>query len=145
MDMPKGANRLDDIRSEGRKLLATLEAEIREREAELAGLQANAAKWLAALNLGASPRRGPGRPKGSATTTRRPSAAKPKRTSPSVDWDAILAKLPKSFTKEDLEKATPTLKAHAQVRNVALARWSRAGSIKKSAPGKYARVGKSTA
>lgn len=143
--MPRGANLLDNIQNEGRKLLATLEAEIKEREAELAGLHANAAKWLAALNLGSSQRRGPGRPKGSVSAVRRPAAAKPKRSSPSVDWDAILAKLPKSFTKEDLEKATPSLKAHAQARNVALARWSRSGSIKKAGPGKYARVGKATA
>jgi hypothetical protein len=142
--MPRGANRLEHIQSEGLKLLATLEAEIREREAELAGLQANAAKWLAALKLGTE-RRGPGRPKGSVSVTRRGASAKPKRASPSVDWDAILAKLPKSFTKEDLEKATPGLKAHAQARNVALARWSRAGSIKKNGPGKYARVGRATA
>jgi hypothetical protein len=144
--MPRGANLLEDIQNEGRKLLATLEAEIRQRETELAGLQANAAKWLAALNMGSSQRRGPGRPpKALAATTHRAPAAKPKRSSPSVDWDAILAKLPKSFTKEDLEKATPSLKAHAQARNVALARWSRAGSIKKNGPGKYARVGRASA
>ncbi len=142
--MPRGANLLENIRSEGLKLLATLEAEIRERESELAGLQANAAKWLAALNLGGQ-RRGPGRPKGSVSVSKRAAAAKPTRPSPSLDWDEFLAKLPKSFTKEDLEKATPTLRAHAQARNVALARWSRAGSIKKNGPGKYARVGRATA
>jgi hypothetical protein len=41
---------------------------------------------------------------------------------PSVDWDAILAKLPRSFTTEDLAKATPALKGNPLARNIALAR-----------------------
>jgi hypothetical protein len=50
--------------------------------------------------------------------------------------DAILAKLPKSFTSAHLAKATPTLKGNSLARNIALARWSRAGSIEKSDDGK---------
>jgi hypothetical protein len=146
-NLPARTNAVDRIQAEGRKFLATIEAEIRERATELDGLRANAAKWLVALNGGAPKKRGPGRPKGSVSTkpaqaVGRAPAPKPKRSSPTVDWDAILAKLPKSFTSDDLAKATPALKAHAQARNVALARWSRAGAIKKSAPGKYSRVGR---
>jgi hypothetical protein len=111
--MPRGAKVLEAIQTEGRKFLATIEAEIRERG-----------------------KRGPGRPKGSVSAesgkaTHRAPKPKPKRSSPAVDWDAVLAKLPKSFTGEDLAKATAALKGNSLARNIALARWSRAGRSRK--------------
>jgi hypothetical protein len=63
---------------------------------------------------------GLGQPKGSISAKpakARAAASKPNGSSPAVDWDAILAEIPKSFTREDLAKATPALKAHAQARN----------------------------
>jgi hypothetical protein len=143
--MARRGSVLESIQTDGRKFLAAIQTAISEREAELEGLRDNAAKWLAALNGSAPRKRGPGRPKGSvsAKASRRAAAAKPKRSSPTVDWDAILAKLPKSFTGEDLAKATPALRSNPLARNIALARWSRAGAIRKSAPGKYRKLAKS--
>jgi hypothetical protein len=140
--MPRGPQNLfDRVQKDGRKFLAALQAEIRDRESELEGMREQATRWLAAVNGGAPAKRGPGRlPKASATTRRR--AAKPKRSSPAVDWDAILAKLPRAFTSADLEKATPSLNDHRQARNIALARWSRTRAVKKSAPGKYRKLAK---
>jgi hypothetical protein len=103
--MPKTENLLDRLQSEARKLATAMQAEITEREAELEALRDHAGRWLAALNGGASAKRGPGRPKGSG-------AAKPKRSSPPVDWDAVLGKLPRAFTTADIERATPALKRH---------------------------------
>jgi hypothetical protein len=56
--------------------------------------------------------------------------------------DAVRARLPRAFTTADRAKATPSLKAHPLSRKVVLARWSRAGAIKKSGPAKYAKVGR---
>jgi hypothetical protein len=104
--MPRGPQHLfDRVQKDGRKFLAALQAEIRDRQSELEGLREQAARWLAAVNGGAPAKRGPGRPPKAAVTTRR-RAAKPKRSSPAVDWDSVLAKLPRAFTSADLEKAT---------------------------------------
>ena len=59
------------------------------------------------------------------------------RRGPSVDWDAVLKRLPTTFTSADLEKSTPKLKARPRARIMALARWSKAGAIKKVESGKY--------
>src|SRR5262249_30013921 len=52
-------------------------------------------------------------------------------------WEKVLAKLPRSFTMDDVTKKTPALKDHRQARVIAVARWSRSGVITKTAPGKY--------
>jgi len=78
-------------------------------------------------------------PRGASTKiTRKPK----KRTSPPVDWEKVLGRLPESFTMKELEKATPALKEHRQTRNIALARWSRSGAIKKVGDGKYSKAGR---
>ena len=139
--MPRTESPFDQIQSDGRRFAAVLQAEIAEREAELEALRDHAGRWLAALNGGAPAKRGPGRPKGSGTA-KKARAPKPKRSSPPVDWGAVLAKLPKAFTTADFEKATPALKDHRQARNVALARWSRLGAVRKMGAGKYRKVGR---
>jgi hypothetical protein len=147
---------LDRIQAQGRKVLQVVEAEIRKRESEIAELREKAGSWLAAI--GVAPVKRPGRPSGSgaaAKTAARKAKrgayakvarkAKPKakkKPSPPVDWDKVLARLSKAFTMADLEKATPALREHRQARNIALARWSRAGAIKKVADGKYRRIAK---
>jgi hypothetical protein len=43
---------------------------------------------------------------------------------------------------QDVAKATPLLKDHHQTRVIAVARWSRAGTIKKTAVGQYRKAGR---
>jgi hypothetical protein len=140
---------IERIQAEGRKFLSVIEAEIHERQTEIEGLREQASQWLAAIG-GAKPR-GRGRPPGRAASgTGRAGrvaavkkAGRPKRNSPAVDWEAVLKRLPKEFSMAQLERATPKLKQHRQTRNIALARWSRAGAIKKVGAGKYRKAGKS--
>jgi hypothetical protein len=143
---------LDRIQTEGQKVLRAVEAEIHERQTELDGLREKASRWLAAIGGWAPKRRG--RPPISGTASKATAqrskrggyakvTTKPKqKASPPVDWEKVLTRLPRAFTMGDLEKATPALAEHRQTRNIALARWSRAGAIKKVADGKYRRVGK---
>jgi hypothetical protein len=139
---------IERIQAEGRKFLGVIEAEIHERQAELEGLRAQASQWLAAIG-GAKAKGRRGRPPGKATATGRTGrvasvkkGGRPKRNSPAVDWDAVLKRLPKEFTMAQLERATPKLKQHRQTRNIALARWSRGGAIKKVGDGKYRKAAK---
>jgi hypothetical protein len=145
----------DRLQVEGSKFLKTVEAEIRERQSELDDLREKASHWLVAMG-GAVPKRrgrypGSGKKAGSVAAPKATlggavkKAAKPKRKSPAVDWEKVLAKLPKSFTMDDVAKATPALKEHTQARVIAVARWSRFGAIKKLAPGKYTKAGKRAA
>ena len=150
-----GASIFDRLQVEGRKFLQAVQAEIRERESELDDLREKASRWLAAMG-GAAPKRR-GHPPGSTKKTASAAppkikrggtvkkAAKAKQESPQVDWEKVLEKLPKSFTGEDLAKATPALTSNPLARNIALARWSRAGAIAKTAPGQYRNAGKQAA
>ena len=150
-----GSSIFDRLQVEGSKFLKVVEAEIRERQAELDDLREKANQWLAAMGGTAPKRRG--RPPGSgrkagpaaAPEAARPSVvkkpAKAKRKSPPVDWEKVLGKLPKAFTMDDVAKATPALKEHAQTRVIAVARWSRSGAITKTGPGKYKKVGRKAA
>jgi hypothetical protein len=147
---------VDRLQAQIRKVLEAVQRQIRDRESELESLREQANRWLAAIGGEAPKRRG--RPPGSAaaakTTTvpRGPRRASTKvttklkkKTSPPVDSDKVLGRLPNSFTMKELERATPALKEHRQARNIALARWSRSGVIKKVGDGKYRRVGKTGA
>jgi hypothetical protein len=132
------------IEAQGRQVLKLIDAEIVELEKRLLDLRDQAARWAAAVGMsGKGTRRGPGRPPGSAKTSGKTQAkgavrkARAKRASPPVDWDAVLKRLPKRFSKQELERATPKLKAHPQARVIAVARWSRSGEIKKVGEGQY--------
>ena len=145
------------IEAQGRQVLKLIDTEIMELERRLRELRDQAARWAAAVGKSVGrARRGPGRPPGRprGRPPGRPSgrpaeAAKPrakavsrkrrpaKRASPSVDWEAVLKRLPKKFSKDDLQRATPKLKAHPQARVIAVARWSRSGQIKKVGEGQY--------
>ena len=141
---------VERLQSQARKVLAAVQAQIRERESELESLREQAGRWLAAID-GQAPRRR-GRPPGSGKSTRTAPAksapgrpprrvAKAKRQSPPVDWEKVLQRLPSSFAMQDVAKATPMLKDHQQTRVIAVARWSRAGAIKKTAVGQYRKAG----
>ncbi len=62
------------------------------------------------------------------------------RRSPTIDWDAVLEKLPGQFAMGDIAKATPELEKVPQARVIALARWARAKKIRKTGKGKYRRL-----
>jgi hypothetical protein len=151
--MARGAaSILDRIQVQGRRVLDAVQAEIRRRETGIEDLRERASAWVAAIGGSAPKRRG--RPPGPGASAKAATRKSPrgsyakvatkakKKKSPDVDWDKVLGRLPKSFTMKELERATPALKEHRQTRNIALARWSRAGAIKKTGQGKYQRVGR---
>lgn len=155
--MPKGsASLLDQIQTQGKKVMAAIEAEIAERQGQIDDLREQASRWLAAMGGAAKKRRGrppgSGKKAGAAGAAHRADrsgpakkAGKAKRTSPPVDWEKVLAKLPTSFTMDDVAKVTPSLKEHRQTRVIAVARWSRSGAITKVGEGKYRKGGKKAA
>jgi hypothetical protein len=130
----------ETLEAQGRQVLKLLNAEIGELEGRLDELRDQAGRWAAAIGLSGKSR-GPGRPRGpaagSAFAAPKKSAGPRTRVSPAVDWETVLQKLPKKFTKADLERATPKLKAHPQARVIAVARWSRAQQIRKVGDGVY--------
>ena len=136
---------VERLQAQARKVLEAVQRQIRDRESELESLREQTSRWLAAIGSEAPKRRG--RPAGSGTAAKTTAATRTtkKKTSPPVDWDKVLGRLPKSFTMKELERATPALKEHRQARNIALARWSRSKAIKKTGDGKYQKVGKTTA
>jgi len=146
---------VERLQAQTRKVLEAVQRQIRDRESELDSLREQASRWLAAIGGEAPKRRGrpPGSPAAKKTTVprgpRRASTKvttkRRKKTSPPVDWDKVLVRLPKSFTMKELERATPALKEHRQARNIGLARWSRSRTIKKVGDGKYRKAGKSAA
>jgi hypothetical protein len=147
---------VERLRAQARKVLEAVQRQIRDRESELDSLREQASRWLAAIGGEAPRRRGRPSSSGAAAKTTPVSkapritsakvATKPKkRTSPPVDWDKVLGRLPRAFTMKELERATPALNEHRQTRNIALARWSRSGTIKKTGDGKYRKVGRAPA
>lgn len=129
----------ETLEAQGRQVLKLLNAEIGELEGRLEELRDQAGRWAAAIGLGGKPS-GPGRRRGGGAVgvaVAAPKKGPRRRVSPAVDWEAVLKKLPKKFSKADLERATPKLKEHPQARVIAVARWSRAQQIKKVADGLY--------
>ena len=133
---------LQNLEAQGRRVLGMIQQEIRDLEGQLEHLRDQAERWAAALER----RTRPDRPRSSGKK-KVPSRAKKKtakksarRTSPQVDWDAILGKLPKTFTSADVAKRTPKLSKYPKARVMALARWSRQKKIEKVGDGKYQKV-----
>jgi hypothetical protein len=129
----------ETLEAQGRQVLKLLNAEIGELETKLEELRDQAGRWASAIGLSGQSS-GPGRRRGSAggAVVAAPKKSGPrKRVSPAVDWEAVYKKLPKKFSKADLERATPKLKDHPQARVIAVARWSRAQQIKKVGDGMY--------
>lgn len=140
--MPSRTNLFATLEAQGRRVLKLLEAEIHDLEARLGELRDQAARWSDAIGLSggratrgtrpvpAARRAGRGRSPQGRVRAKNPA-------SPPVDWDAVLARLPKRFSKADLEKATPKLKNYPQARVIAVARWSRSNQIRKVGEGQY--------
>jgi len=142
----KKSSLLKNLESQGRRVLTLIQGEIRDLEGQLEDLRDQAARWASALERRTRPagRRSAAKATKRRTGTRRKGKTaarkRARRTSPRVDWDAVLTKLPKTFTMADVAKRTPNLSKHPKSRVIALARWSRGKQIKKVGDGKYRKV-----
>jgi hypothetical protein len=135
--MPRGKQDLfSQVKRQAEKALAALTRQIREREAELERLIAQANVWRTAIGLRGA-RRGPGRPRGSSSRARRGSS---RSGGTRVNWDAVLASVPEKFGVADVMKHPGArAKGRAQV-YPALSRWMQANKIKKVGKGRYQRT-----
>lgn len=138
----KKSTLVKNLEVQGRRVLSLIQDEIRDLEHQLEELRAQATRWASALETRTRPsaRRSVTRKTTSAATkkaatTKKVATKKKARTSPQVDWDKVLAKLPKNFTMADVAKRTPKLSKHPKSRVIALARWSRFKQIKKVGDG----------
>src|SRR5262249_53932519 len=96
--MPRGrkADVFGAIRAEASKAMAVVEARIREIEAELEKLVAQANAWRQAVGVGGAA--GPGRRRGRPAGKKRP----PGRPKTPVNWDEVLASVSKQFSIQDV-------------------------------------------
>ena len=138
--MPATESLFTRLQTQSRRVYGALQGEIERMQSQLDGMRAEANRWRAALG-GPSPRGAAAATTSGAKTPKKRAAAKrkPARRGPAIDWDGVLKKLPKTFTSEQLAKATPKLASNPKARVMALARWSRAKAIKKIADKKYAK------
>ena len=133
---------IDQLQSHGRKIYTSLQAEIARMESQLEALQDQMSRWRGALS-GSSAARTRGRPAavaGKSVAKRGARRGRPVRRSPSVDWDTVLERVPKTFTMEDVAKRTPKLAKYPKARIMAVARWSRGKDIKKLPDGRYRKL-----
>lgn len=157
------------VREQTERALALLTAEIRKREAELQELLDQAREWRDGLTRSLAPAlAGPAKKRPAKKTTTKKQTAKKstaKRKSASrkaakgssrkkaatakrktasggkrVDWDAILAALPATFTIDDVMK-NPGAKAKGRNQVYpAINRWVKAKKARKVGTGRYKRV-----
>ncbi|MBM4268827.1 MAG: hypothetical protein FJ144_19800 [Deltaproteobacteria bacterium] len=147
--MPATDSLLNRLQVQGRQVYSALQAEIERMQDQLEGLRREASRWRAALQGDRRSSRtstatktshtAKGRKRGAAKKTRGATKRKAARRGPTIDWDGVLKRLPKTFTGADLEKATPVLAKRPKARVMALARWSRAKAIKKVGDRTYAK------
>ena len=133
MPRGRGTDILSNFRVQAARALELLRREINRREAEIRDMVSQLDGWRAFVNGGrrlgrpAIARRGPGRPRGG------------KR----VNWDEVLASVPKKFGIEDVMKHPgAAAKGRAQA-YPALTRWETSGRIKRIEKGRYQKVGAS--
>ena len=129
----------NEIRRQGQQILHAVQSEIAGLEQQLDALRREADRWRSVLQGKGGPiPRGVGGKLGRGGSKRLSMGGRSALSrGPSVDWDAVLKRLPATFTSGDLEKSTPKLKSRPRARIMALARWSKAGAIKKVESGKY--------
>jgi len=122
--MPQRATRLPLLTSFQRQATAVLAAvtkEIHQREHELAGLKAEAARWQRLL-------REPLRESEPAVpATRRRSAKQPR-----LDWTAIFKELPARFTVKDIAQKTSKPIAHSYTY---VSRWMKEKKVRRGKDG----------
>ena len=119
-DMPETIRPVEKLRRQAIQTLAALEQELATRERELMALKDEAARWQGALG------RRPLRKEAAGALGRG------RRAGRRVDWNAVLAELPATFTAKDV--AAKADKPIQQV-YVYLGRWMKAQKVKKAKDG----------
>ncbi len=153
---------LTQVREQAERTLAILTSEIRKREAELEKLLEQARLWRDALTSSFAPGLATPRPKKKQATKKKSSAKRkstakkkkaPAKKKPAkattrkkassrgrVDWDAVLASVPATFTVDDvLKQPGARSKGRKQV-YPAINRWVKAKKARKIGTGRYKRV-----
>ena len=155
---------LTQVREQAERTLAILTSEIRKREAELENLLEQARLWRDALTSSFAPALATSRPKKKAlkkkaakkrasakrksTAKKAPATKKKAKTTARkkasargrVEWDAVLAALPATFTVDDvLKQPGARSKGRKQV-YPAIGRWVKAKKARKVGKGRYKRV-----
>jgi hypothetical protein len=133
--MPRGkkSDIFTAVRAQAARALKLLQDEIRQRQADLAKMVAQAESWRALLGGG-----GPARSAGAAAGGRRGGR---RRGGKRVSWDEVLASVPSVFGIEHvLKHPGAASKGRAQI-YPAFTRWEAAGRIKRVAKGRYEKTG----
>ena len=136
MPRPRKDDFFGTIRTQAERALAIISAEIARRESELKHLMEQARGWKSALGAGnaaSARRRVP-------TARLRVSRAAGSRSAKRVDWDEVLASVPKRFgVKDVLKHPGARAKGKAQI-YPAFTRWEAAKKIRRVSQGQYERV-----
>ncbi len=130
-----GGSALEQVKRQARSLLITLNAEIRNKEAELKQLR-NEADALSRLS---------GTPAVAARAVAAPKAAAPSApTSPRrggrINWNAVLEQLPKQFKAADIRQVNLVKNKRPSELFAAITRWIEAGMVKRKTRGVYERA-----
>jgi len=118
--MPRTIQPVEKLRQQAAHVVAALAQELATRERELARLKDEAARWQGVLGR---------RPARAETAT---TAGRVRRPGRRVDWNAVLAELPATFTANDVAAKADKPLRHGYVY---LARWMKAQKIKKAKDG----------
>jgi hypothetical protein len=138
MPRPRNDDIFAPVRRQATRVLTSLSQEIQRRESELRDLVSQANSWRAALGLG-------GRAlhvgNGAGRRGRRPSAAPARRSGGKrVDWDQVLASVPKRFGVDHVMRHPGARsKGRAQI-YPALTRWEATKKIRRIGKGQYEKV-----
>jgi hypothetical protein len=138
MPRPRKDDLFAPMKRQAARVLATLSQEIQKREAELRNLMSQANNWRSILGVG-------GRAlhvgNGAGRRGRRPSAAPARRSAGQrVDWDQVLATVPKRFGVDHvLRHPGARSKGRAQI-YPALTRWEATKKIRRVGKGQYEKV-----
>ena len=128
-----GGSALEQVQRQARALLVTLNGEIRDKEAEVKRLKAEA-ETLCRLS---------GAPKTAALAA--PSAAAPAasakpRRGGRINWVAVLQQLPKQFKAADIRRVNIVKSKRPSELFAAITRWIETGGVRRKTRGVYERV-----
>jgi hypothetical protein len=137
MPRPRKDDFFAPLRRQAAVVLATLAREIARREEQLHSLRRQAETWRATLGQVGS---GPAMGINGAGRVRRGRPISRNRSAGRVDWDQVLASVPKRFGVDDIVKHPGArAKGRAQI-YPALTRWEAAKKIRRVAKGQYEKL-----
>ncbi len=138
----KKSTLLKSLESQGRRVLAIIQQEIRDLEGQLDDLREQATRWASALEKRTRPSTTRSSAKKTASRKKKTAAKKPSRPTSGkrTNWDDVVNGLPKTFTIDDVMKR-PGVKARGRAQVYpALTRWTDAKKIKRVGKGKYQKL-----